>query len=186
MAMMRRIAIDFAPPTLMRTLRRTPAWAWCLGAAGLGLCLAAGLGWHRSDQDQSAMREAITAADAGLAARQTRNLAKPAPPVPEAQALAVNKLVAQLNLPWGALLNAMEQASAPTVALLQFHPDPRNHQVKGIAEAKTSAAMIAYVERLKRQPVFDGVTLTKHEFADQDDSQPLRFEFEARWPEDRQ
>ena len=183
--MMRRIAIDFAPPTLARTLRRTPVWAWCLGATGLALCLAAGLGWQRGDQEQSALIEEIAAADARLAARQTRSVAKPAAPVPESQAQAVNSVVTQLNLPWAALLDAMEQAGAPSVALLEFNPDPRNHQVKGVAEAKTSTAMIAYVERLKRQPVFDGVTLTRHEFADQDDSQPVRFEFEARWPEGR-
>jgi len=185
MVMMRRIAIDFAPPTLARTLRQTPVWAWGLGATGLALCLAAALCWQRSGLDQLALQAEIAAADARLAARVARSAAKPVAPLPDAQVLAVNSVAAQLNLPWGALLDAMEQAAAPSVALLEFNPDPKNHRVKGLAEARTSAAMIAFVERMKRQPVFDGVSLTRHEFVDQDDSQPVRFEFEARWPEGR-
>ncbi|MBC7729757.1 MAG: hypothetical protein H7242_19535, partial [Microbacteriaceae bacterium] len=43
-------------------------------------------------------------------------------------------------------------------------------------------AMAAYAERHKRQRVSDQARLTGHEFADGDNSQPLRFEFELLWP----
>lgn len=177
------IAIDFAPPSLARALRRTPVWAWCLGGVGVALCLASALRWQQGELDQSALRAEIALADARLAVRLARAVVKPVLRVPEAQALAVNAVVAQLNLRWDTLLDAMEAASGPTVALLELNIDPRNLWVKGVAQARTSVAMISFVERLKQQPVFDGVTLTRHEFADQDERQPVRFEFEARWQE---
>lgn len=180
---MSRINVDFAPPTLARALHRTPVWAWCLGAIGLALCLAAALRWQRAGQEQAALRAEIAVVDAGLAARLARAVVKPVMRVSDAQVIAVNAVVAQLNLPWGTLLSAMEQAGGPAVALLELNFDPRNLFIKGVAEARNSAGMISYIERLKQQPVIDGVTLTRHEFADQDDSQPVRFEFEARWQE---
>jgi hypothetical protein len=183
MAVMRRIEIDFAPPTLARTLRRTPAWTWGLGAAGLALCLTAALGWVRVGKDHTEIEHEIAAADAKLAARAARTVVKPVLPVPAEQVLAVNAIVARLNLPWGALLDALDDAGTPTVALLELTPDPKNRRFKGMAEARTSAAMIGYLERLKRQPIFDAVTLTRHEFAELDDSQVVRFEFEVRWLE---
>ena len=182
--MTRRLNIDFAPPTLARTLRLTPAWAWSLGAVGLLLCLAAALSWQRVGQDQLALRDEIAAVEARLAARQTRALVKPAPPVPEAQVLAVNSVITRLNLPWGSLFDAFEQATAPSVALLELNPDPKSHTVKGVAEARTGAAMLAYIERLKREPLCVAARLTKHEFVDQDATQPVRFEFELSWQED--
>ncbi len=181
--MTRRLNIDFAPPTLARTLRLTPQWAWSLGLVGLLLCLAAALSWQRAGQDQLALRDEIAAVEARLAARQTRPRVKAAPPVPEAQVLAVNSVISRLNLPWGALFEAFEQSTAPSIALLEINPDPKNHVVRGIAEARTGAAMLGYVERLKREPFWVDARLTKHEFVDQDATQPVRFEFEVLWQE---
>ncbi len=182
--MMRRLELDFAPPTLARTLLLTPGWAWGLGAVGLALLLGSALAWQHARQEQAALQAELAAVDAQWAARQTPVVRKPVAGVPEAQALAVNAVVAQLNRPWAALLDAMEQEDAPSVALLELNPDPKNGRVKGIAEARTLAAMVGFIDRLKGQAVFSRATLTRHEFADQDDSQPVRFEFEAAWPQD--
>jgi hypothetical protein len=41
--------------------------------------------------------------------------------------------------------------------------------------------MIAYVEKLKRQPVFSNVFISKHEIYEPDPQKPLRFSIEASW-----
>lgn len=180
---MQRLDIDFAAPSLARALRRSGWPVWAMAAAGLALCLAAWLTWQQGADERAALLEQIASADARAAARQTRLVPQPRVWLADEQAIAVNAIIVQLNRPWAEMLDAVALAGTPSVGLLELSPDPKGHRVKGIAEARNPAAMTAYIERLKRQPVFDQAHLSRHEFADQDSSQPLRFEFELRWPE---
>lgn len=179
---MQRLDIDFAPPSLARTLRRTAWPVWLVAAVGLAACLSAGLRWQRGADERTLLQAQIASAQATLAARQPRTVVQPNARLPDDQAVAVNAIVGQLNRPWVEMLDAVEHAGTPSVGLLELSPDPKGHRVKGIAEARNANAMLAYVERLKRQPVFDQARLSRHEFADGDNSQPLRFEFELLWP----
>lgn len=178
---MNAVGIDFAAPGFKRALHRAGPLAWILGAVGLLLCLlAAALGWRLVAQQRSDAAE--------LAAAQKRASA-PAPVVAVAaaprilapQALAVNAAVMQLNLPWRALHDAIGAATPAHIALLALEPDAKKRVIKVTAEAKNSDEMIAYVEQLKRQELFAGVTLTRHEIGDQDPNQPIRFQLEAEW-----
>jgi len=101
--------------------------------------------------------------------------------ITEAQAAAVNAAIAQLNLPWREVFDAIESATPKTIALLALQPDAKRNLVKGMAEAKTSDDMIGYIELLKKQEFFTAVLLTKHEVNEQDPNKPLRFQFEAQW-----
>lgn len=179
---MQRLDIDFAAPSLARALRRSAWPLWAMAAAGLALCLAAWLTWQQGADERAALLAEIASADAKLAARQTRVVLQPRVWLADEQALAVNAIIVQLNRPWGEMLDALEQAGTPSVGLLELSPDAKGQRVKGIAEARNAAAMTAYIERLKRQPAFDHARLSRHEFADHDSSQPLRFEFELFWP----
>ena len=49
------------------------------------------------------------------------------------------------------------------------------------AEARSSDAMIAYLEALKEQELFTGVALTRHEINELDPNKPIRFQLEAEW-----
>lgn len=178
---MKRLPIDFAPPSVQRTLYRTGMGAWLLVFVALLLWLgAAFLGWRLLVQQQ--------ADEARLAAAATRArapvvvaVASAQPKISEVQAAAVNAAVMQLNLPWRALHDAIGAATPPTIAMLALEPDARKRSMKITAEAKTSDAMIAYVEELKRQELFAGVVLTRHEINDQDANRPIRFQIEAEW-----
>ncbi len=132
-------------------------------------------------------QEARQAALEQIQAQTDRRVAAAAVPrrssIPEAQASAVNLAVQQLNLPWGRLLTAFERATPAAVAVLGLEPDSKSHLVRGVAEARTTAVMFAYITRLKQQPFLGNVILTKHEVNDQDENRPVRFEFEAEWPE---
>jgi Tfp pilus assembly protein PilN len=189
---MKRVHIDFAPPSLARTLYRTGPLAWVLAVVAVLLCVgAAATGWQimtrqRLLDAQLALARtqvkvtavSATAAEAAVAAR---------PQIGAAQAQAVNAAVLQLNLPWRALQDAVEQATPKQVALIALEPDPRRRSMKITAEAKNSDDMIAYVERLKRQELFgtgDGagaVTLLRHEINEVDPNRPIRFQLEAEW-----
>lgn len=183
---MRNMRIDFAPPSLGRSLLRTGAWTWVFGTAALLLCLATAITANELLNQRAALKAETHSLQNRLA---TRTAAKPEPKVitiPEVQAHAVNSAIAQLNLPWRDLLDAIEVATPTTVALLALDPDAKKQTLKGTAEAKSSDAMIAYIEQLKRQDFFDSVVLTKHEVNEQDPNKPLRFQFEVRWTEQPQ
>jgi Tfp pilus assembly protein PilN len=100
-----------------------------------------------------------------------------------AQAKAINGVIEQLNVPWPALFDALEEASLPGVALLELHPDAQSSELRVKAEAKSADDMIAYVESLKRQGLFAAVRLDQHEMNEQDRNHPVRFEVSALWRE---
>lgn len=180
---MKRIHIDFASRSIRRAIAKTRRATWLFGGIGLLLCASAAIkAFHLLEQRKAATSEAHRIR-AELEARVAR---KPAPKklaIPDAQASAVNAAIVQLNLPWRDIFDAVESATPATIALLALEPDAKKHVVKGMAEAKNSDGMIAYIEQLKRQEFFREVVLTKHEVNEQDPNKPLRFQFEAQWAE---
>jgi Tfp pilus assembly protein PilN len=178
---MKRLAIDFAPRTLRRSLLQTHPLAWLCGLLGLALCAAAALTAHtladKIDAQGSAMRRIQTQ----LSQRSEQQPVIKRTAISEAQAAAINAAIAQLNLPWREVFDAIESATPKTIALLALQPDAKRNLVKGVAEAKTSDDMIGYIALLKKQEFFTAVLLTKHEVNEQDPNKPLRFQFEAQW-----
>jgi Tfp pilus assembly protein PilN len=178
---MNQLHIDFAAPGLQRTLHRTGLRTWLLAVVATALCLAAGLlGWRLLAQqrlDAAQLNAALLRAKAPVTVAVTA----PAPRISELQAGAVNSAVMQLNLPWRALQDAIGAATPPGIAMLVLEPDPHKRSMKITAEAKTSDAMIGYVEELKKQELFAAVALTRHEINEQDPVRPIRFQIEAEW-----
>ncbi len=177
---MKPARIDFAPPTLYRSLALTRPVTWLAVVAGLALCIGAAVMAQRSTMQAShweAKRQAAIAQHAPVRpARATTQ------PIPAGQATAVNAMVARLNVPWRDLFQSIESATAgDRIALLEITPDPARHTLKGTAEARNSEDMLAYMTRLAAQPFFAAVTLTSHEINLQDPNRPLRFQFAAQW-----
>lgn len=180
---MNPLRIDFAPRTLRRALVRTRLLTWLCGAAGTVLCIAAAATIVDQADKNKAGKLALRQVEASLAERAARK----APPrkiaIPEAQAKAINAVILRLNLPWSDVLDTIEDATPASIALLSLEPDAKKHLLKGVAEAKSSDEMIAYIEQLKKQELFERVLLTRHEINEQDPHKPLRFQFEAQWKE---
>jgi Tfp pilus assembly protein PilN len=178
---MKPLQIDFAPPGLRRTWHHTGSGARAAAALALLLCVAAAvLGWRLMAQqraDQAQLNAALTRAKAPV----VLTVSVPSTPISEPQAVAVNNAVMQLNLPWRALHDAVGAATPPQIAMLALEPDARRRSVKITAEAKSSDAMIAYVEALKEQELFTAVALTRHEINELDPNKPIRFQLEAEW-----
>ncbi|MES2152925.1 MAG: PilN domain-containing protein [Pseudomonadota bacterium] len=179
---MKAVQIDFAAPSLRRTLFRTGPMGWTLCALALLLCVAAGsVGYRLWAQQRANVLQLAALKPAASAPAPVLPASAPAPQISEAQASVVNAAVLQLNLPWRALRDAIGAATPAEVALLALEPDARKHSIKITAEAKTSDAMIAYIEQLKQQELFVAVTLVRHEINDQDPNKPIRFQLEAQW-----
>lgn len=181
---MKPIRIDFAPRSFKRVVMQTRALVWLF--AGIGLLVSTGAAMTALDLVQK--HDALQADRQRTEAQLARRIAfRPEPTkflVSEAQAGAVNAAIAQLNLPWRDVFDAVEASTPATIALLALEPDAKKHLIRGIAEAKTSEGMIAYIEQLKKQAFFGTVALTRHEINEQDPNQPIRFQFEAHWAEE--
>ena len=189
---MKRVRIDFAPPGVARTVHRTGPLGWSLALLAVLLCaVALATGWQMLARQRVLDAQLVLVRAHARAPAMSAALAVPPPQIGAAQAQAVNAAVQQLNLPWRALHDAVEQATPNTIALIALEPDPRRRSMKITAEAKNSDDMIAYVERLKQQQLFGAgagsgagsatVTLLRHETGERDPNRPLRFQLDARW-----
>ncbi len=181
---MNQLHINFAPRTLRRTLYHTTTLAWLLISVGMVLCISVGLTARTLLSRYTAQEMTLSRLTANLHQRSATKPPVKQQTVSEAQSGAINQAIAQLNLPWRDMLDAVETATPSTIALLALEPDAKRGILKGTAEAKTSGDMITYIESLKRQNFFAAVVLTKHEINEQDPDRPLRFQFEAAWMED--
>ncbi len=181
---MTEIRIDFAPPSLRRSLYRTSMLTWLVAIVSISLCLSAAWCVKGLADQYDTQTTALARLQTKLSRRNTAKPVVEKISIPEAQALAVNHAIAQLNLPWRDVLDAIEAATPKTIALLALEPDAKRNLVKGSAEAKSSSEMIAYIEDLKHQAFFTSVILNKHEINERDPNKPLRFQFEVQWAED--
>ncbi|MFJ1253585.1 hypothetical protein [Cupriavidus sp. CuC1] len=177
---MKTSQIDFAPRSLRRTVAQTQPAIWLAAAIGLALCASAAVAGYNLAQ-QGELRQAELRQIRNRASERDRPAQRGAP-IGEAQAGAVNDVVARLNLPWRDLFQAVEAATpAGSIALLELAPDAARHAIKGSAEAKTGEDMLDYISRVSKQPMFSSVVLTRHEINEQDPNKPLRFQFLAEW-----
>lgn len=186
---MKTIGIDFAPRSTARTLRLAHPLSWLLILLACAAWIALGMRASTLVKEQealaAALRQVSEQAQARQAEREANKRAAASVVISDTQAAAVNSAIAQLNLPWRDLFDAIESATPASIALLAIEPDAKKRVLKGTAEAKSSDEMIAYIEQLKRQEFFTGVLLVRHEVNQQDPNKPVRFQFEASWMEGR-
>jgi len=181
---MKKVRIDFAPPSLRRAVFRAPPLAWSL--LGMTLALSAPLVStalkYRDEMREHEQRLAAAQVRVQAAAAAAQAAAPPVrAPVPAPQAAAVNAAVMQLNLPWRGLHDAIQSATPASIALLALEPDAKKSLLRITAEAKSSDDMIGYVARLQQEDWFGAVALVRHEINDQDPNRPIRFQIDAQW-----
>ena len=177
---MRASRIDFAKPSLLRTIINIRLASWLALLVGIIACVSAGIAAYRlyaQDENRHTEMQHLQKRQQARAPLVT----PPAPAIPVGQAIAVNEIVSRLNLPWRDVFQSIEAATPTTIALLELAPDAERRALKGMAEAKTSDDMLAYIARLSEQPFFSSVHLTRHEFNEQDPNKPIRFQFVAEW-----
>jgi hypothetical protein len=97
------------------------------------------------------------------------------------------KATAELRTPWAGMLADLEQASVASkddVALLVVEPDPVLHKVRVLAEARTLAAALAYVQRLQNSGSLRNALLESHEIRTDEAERPVRVQITAVWQQD--
>jgi Tfp pilus assembly protein PilN len=183
---MKSIRIDFAPNSVRRNIGRIGPVTWLLGCVGVLLCASAAIAAVELLRQRDALLVDRRYSEVQLQKRVAPQTSPTKFVIAEAHASAVNGAIAQLNLPWKALFDAVEAATPATIALLSLEPDAKKQFIRGTAEAKGSDGMLAYIEQLKQQSFFTAVMLTRHEVNEQDPNKPIRFQFEAQWAGDVQ
>ena len=175
---MKPLRLEFGPPA-----PAAPWWAVGLFVIAVAVCAAAV--W-RLGSTQAALAEAQRESAQKRDLLQMRTPVRAAAPpymlAPE-QVAAVNRAVAALNLPWDNLFGAVEAARPEKVALLNLEPDGVRRSLRLVAEARDSADMLAFVDRLAARPELATVNLVKHEIQEKDAQRPLRFQVDAQWKE---
>lgn len=191
---MRPLRLSFANA---HARRGTPArWLWghgsrfekLAGAAALALSLAllAATGWRagQASQAQEAAREAVRRSAAAASAVQARATQRHAGSSPtRVQTAGWNQAVQALNVPWSAMLDALEHHTPAGVALVSVEPEPQQGRVRLQAEARSLDALLAYAIALRDTAGFQGVTVLRHETREQDPMQPVRLTFEVELPQ---
>lgn len=182
---MKPLHLDLAPRSPALVLYRTPLWLWPLLSFALMLVMGALWQLGTLHQQQSELQADLADTRERLAQRLSRpqRARSSAPSLTAEQAQRINAAIRQLNLPWDELIDALEGAARPQVALLELRPDAAARRLVGVAEARSPQDMIGYIERLKAQPLLTGVVLSSHQVNEEDKNHPLRFEFSATWQE---
>jgi Tfp pilus assembly protein PilN len=178
---MKRLSLDLAPFSVRREFHRVRPLARTLALLGLLLCALAGVRIHERllRLDLLDREGEQLAARAERAARASTSAESEA--IDTKQGAAVNAAVARLNLPWDALLDAVEAATPSQVALLSITPEPGRAMIRIEAECSDSKGMIDYLTSLGQQPLFGAVNLVKHELSKDGQDSVIRFGIEVQW-----
>ena len=172
---MKPLPIDFA--------RRSKRPRWTLSSLLLLAILALGLSLRTYLDARDTLQQLQDEVSASAERRQRQEQRPATAPLAlsEAQIMAINAAVEQLNIPWAELFQLLEVAVPDNVALLALQPEGRKRLLLVQAEAKSDAHMLAFVDRLRQQEGVAQAFLSKHEIRDQDPNHPYRFSVELRW-----
>lgn len=178
---MRHLPLDLAPFSVRREWYRVRPVARVVAVAGLLLCMVAGLRIHgllsRLDTLDAEMSRITERAQrsAHAASHVSRD------PIDPKQSAAVNAAIARLNMPWDAMLDAIEAATPSQIALLSITPEPGRSMLRIEGECAGSKDMIDFLTSLEQQPLFGNVNLVKHELTKDGTENVLRFLVELQW-----
>lgn len=86
-----------------------------------------------------------------------------------------NQVLEQLAWPWEALFRGVEAAGSEQVALLAIEPNLEKRTLLIRGEARDLNALLAYLRRLERQPLFARLALQSHQVQVHDRDRPVRF-----------
>ena len=97
----------------------------------------------------------------------------------DAELKSAEAVVRQLTVPWGSLVQALEQAATRDVAVLALQPDAENRILRLTAEARHREAMFEYLRRLGAAKGLADVHLLSHQVAREDPQRPIQFSVQA-------
>lgn len=162
--------------------RRGSRLSWLVLLIGLGFAVYTIERWTTAGIRFAALQSEYAALERATARGQAAQ-AKTEPALSPALIASANASIAQLNIPWPAIFQAVDRAATNQVGLLAFEPDVAQRLLRLSGETKTVAAMLGFVKRLSAQPAIGAARLLHHEINSQDGNQPIRFQIELQWAE---
>ncbi|WP_341888615.1 PilN domain-containing protein [Variovorax sp. YR752] len=148
-----------------------------LAAVAAVLLLVSALSAWRIEQDNRQALAQLNERAARLLPPAPRKLSE-AERVRHAQAARV---AAELRAPWAELLATFEQHGHTDIGLLKLEPDAKAGVVRVTGQARSTAALFAYLRELEADPRLAQVALTTHQTERETPGQPLRFVIQAGW-----
>ncbi|MBW8829986.1 MAG: hypothetical protein JF606_11225 [Burkholderiales bacterium] len=105
-------------------------------------------------------------------------------PMSQERVKSINEAISTLNLPWPALLGAIETARPRDVALIRVEPHPKDKLVLVTAQADDMPTLIDFMRQVSRTAPFVKVLPVRQEVVLDSGLPHRQATFEARW-EDR-
>lgn len=101
--------------------------------------------------------------------------------VQPSEALEADRVMAQLQLPWGKLLDVLETETTPAIELLSLDAQGSARTLQLVGEAPGMGDVLAYVRRLRGAALLDEVVLSGHEGRTAGAAPSVRFTLDIRW-----
>jgi len=162
--------------------RRASRLSWLALVLALGLAVYTIERWVNATIRFANLQSEYAAIERAQSKRQAA-AARPEAMLAPALIASANASIAQLNIPWPVIFQAVDRAATHQVGLLGFEPDVAQRRLRLSGETKTAAAMLDFAKRLQAQPAMVAVRLLHHEINTQDGNQPIRFQIELQWAE---
>jgi hypothetical protein len=142
----------------------------------VSLIVAAEMTGRYRDAQEEMERHATTQ---GLLVAKRPPAARPSKQKTDEQVKEVEAVMRQLTLPWGPLIETVENAGSKDVAILQLQPEAQQRVLRITAEARTQDAMVDYLKRLTQARGFNEVHLLNHQVQQEDPQRPVQFAAQA-------
>jgi hypothetical protein len=169
-----RLDLDLSP-----TRPAVRPLSWVLLVAGAATVSLAAVQFQTASGQHLRASRALQSLEASLNETRSGGAAR-LPPDEARRARASAEVVKELQVPWGKLFSALEAVSGKNVALLSVEPSAQRREIRVVAEAKSSGAMLDFLEALRAQSLHD-VVLVSHQVQAQTPGTPLRFQARAVW-----
>lgn len=150
------LQIDFAPTTKRQSPLR-------LGIGSLMLVLILGLAWSLTSETE-----------ASLSPNEMR--------LPAAEEIrSINSAIDELDFPWLAVLNSIEQSADGSLRFLQLDADARDQRMTLQGEARNSGAVLELPKRLRSNPAIADARVISQSPASHAENHefPVRFALEV-------
>lgn len=95
--------------------------------------------------------------------------------------IQANAILDQINLPWEALFDSIENAATEEIALLSLQPTVSSRTLRISGEAKNMSELLDFVEALERELTFENVHLLNYKIKQDNPHRPIVFLLTAAW-----
>jgi len=184
---MKPVRLQFESPAAtlrQQLLGHVPSRSAAIAALVLIAALAWGatVAWRalKADEEIAQTRASLAALQRQKGQRVDRAAELAKPQVTAQQRQAWSQVARQLNTPWASLLDTLEAGTPDNIALVSIEPDARVGSVRLQVEAKSLDTLLAYAKELGALPLFESVSLIKHETNEQDSNKPMRLSLDLR------